>query len=201
MFNWISAGEAASSYILLAVVTVALGIFLVIELSAEWLGREKLAAVPFLLAAIPFYNFLGLKFDQNSALIPLWALATWAFVRSLERRHLGWAALAGIAAAAAMLVKYWSAFLLLALATIRWGLGGQLRLEHVRYTYGSFPVYGLAAVAALFHIPARFKVTRKDNEDRPKPPVLAGITALALFAILLLLTPLAVSCTLPADPG
>ena len=78
--------------------------------------REKLAAVPFLLAAIPFYNFLGLKFDQNSVLIPLWALAMWAMLRALDTRHLGWAALAGLAAAAAMLTKYWSAFLLVALA-------------------------------------------------------------------------------------
>ena len=78
---------------------------------AEWLAREKLAAVPFLLAAIPFYNFLGLKFDQNSVLIPLWALAMWAMLRALDTRHLGWAALAGLAAAAAMLSKYWSVFL------------------------------------------------------------------------------------------
>ena len=65
---------------------------------------------------IPFYNFLGLKFDQNSALIPLWALAMWAMLRALDTRHLGWAALAGLAAAAAMLTKYWSVFLLAALA-------------------------------------------------------------------------------------
>ena len=104
------------AYLLLAVVIVSAGIFLAIELSAEWLAREKLAAVPFLLAAIPFYNFLGLKFDQNSVLIPLWALSMWAFVRALDTRHLVWAALAGIAAAAAMLTKYWSVFLLVALA-------------------------------------------------------------------------------------
>jgi 4-amino-4-deoxy-L-arabinose transferase-like glycosyltransferase len=104
------------AYLLLAVVTVSAGIFLAIELCAEWLAREKLAVVPFLLAAIPFYNFLGLKFDQNSVLIPLWALAMWAFVRALDTRRSGWAALAGIAAAAAMLTKYWSAFLLVALA-------------------------------------------------------------------------------------
>ena len=72
--------------------------------------------MPFLLAVIPFYNFLGLKFDQNSALIPLWALAMWALLRSLDARHLGWAALAGAAAAAAMMTKYWSAFLLVAMA-------------------------------------------------------------------------------------
>src|SRR4051812_45228924 len=104
------------SYILLAVITVAGGIYLAIELSAQFLSREKLAAVPFLLAAIPFYNFLGLKFDQNSTLIPLWALAMWAMLRALDTRHLGWAALAGLAAAAAMLTKYWSVFFLVALA-------------------------------------------------------------------------------------
>jgi 4-amino-4-deoxy-L-arabinose transferase-like glycosyltransferase len=104
------------TYLLLAAVTVSAGIFLAIELSAEWLAREKLAAVPFLLATIPFYNFLGLKWDQNSILIPLWALAMWAMLRALGTRHLGWAALAGLAAAAAMLSKYWSAFLLVALA-------------------------------------------------------------------------------------
>jgi hypothetical protein len=40
----------------------------------------------------------------------------WAFVRALDTRRTGWAALAGLAAAAAMLSKYWSAFLLVALA-------------------------------------------------------------------------------------
>jgi len=71
--------------------------------------------VPFLLAAIPFYNFLALKYDANAALLPLWPLAMWAFLRSLDTRHAGWAALAGLAAAAAMLSKYWSAFLLAAM--------------------------------------------------------------------------------------
>ncbi|MCL4802637.1 MAG: glycosyltransferase family 39 protein [Burkholderiales bacterium] len=114
---WFSVFPLADwAFLLLAVATVSLGIFLCFELAGEWLYGEKRAAVPFLLAAIPFYNFLGLKFDQNSALIPLWALAVWALMRSIETRHQGWAALAGAAAAAAMLTKYWSAFLLLALA-------------------------------------------------------------------------------------
>jgi 4-amino-4-deoxy-L-arabinose transferase-like glycosyltransferase len=89
---------------------------LAFELAGIWLDGEKRAMVPFLLAVIPFYNFLGLKFDQNSALIPLWALAMWAFLRSLDARHAGWAALAAVAAAAAVMTKYWSAFLLVTLA-------------------------------------------------------------------------------------
>src|SRR3954471_8512053 len=104
------------AYVLLAVVTLSIGIFVVIELCAEWLANEKLAAVPFLLATIPFYNFLGLKWDQNSVLIPLWALAMWAMLRALNTRHDGWAALTGLAAAAAMLSKYWSLFLIAAMS-------------------------------------------------------------------------------------
>jgi 4-amino-4-deoxy-L-arabinose transferase-like glycosyltransferase len=104
------------AYLLLSALTLAIGLFLAIELAAEWLSGTKLAAVPFLLGMIPFYNFLGLKWDQNSLLIPLWALAMWAMLRALATRHDGWAALAGLAAAAAMLTKYWSVFLVAALA-------------------------------------------------------------------------------------
>ena len=104
------------SFILLAAVILAAGIFLAIELCGIWLDDEKRATVPFLLAAIPFYNFLGLKFDQNGTLIPIWALAMLAFMHSLETRRPGWSILTGIAAAAAILIKYWSGFLLAALA-------------------------------------------------------------------------------------
>jgi len=45
-------------------------------------------------------------------MLPLWALTTWAFVRSYETRKVLPAALAGLAAAAAMLGKYWSVMLL-----------------------------------------------------------------------------------------
>lgn len=103
------------AFILLAVLTAAIGLYLGFELAGFWLNGEKRAAVLFLLAVVPFYNFFALKFDQNSVLIPLWALASLAFLRSLETRSLSWAALTGIVAAAAMLTKYWSAFLLVAL--------------------------------------------------------------------------------------
>jgi len=99
------------AYTLLAAITVSAGIYLAVELCGIWLDGEKRAAAPFLLAAIPFFNFLGLKFDQNSALIPLWALAMLGLMRSLETRRAGWAALTGLALAAAILVKYWSGFL------------------------------------------------------------------------------------------
>lgn len=104
------------AYMLLSALTLAIGLYCAMKLAAEWLNGEKLAAVPFLLGVIPFYNFLGLKWDQNSILIPLWALAMWAMLRALDTRRDGFAALAALAAAAAMLTKYWSLFLVAALA-------------------------------------------------------------------------------------
>src|SRR5262249_2410056 len=47
--------------------------------------------------------------------IPLWAATTALFLRSYETRNPVWAVLAGLAAAAAMLGKYWSIVLLLGL--------------------------------------------------------------------------------------
>ena len=103
------------AYYLLAGATVAAGLYVAFVLAGEWLDGAKRAAVPFLLAVIPFYNFMGLKFDQNSAPIPFWGLAIWAHRRTLDTRRPGWAVLAGLAAAAAMLIKYWAVFLVLSL--------------------------------------------------------------------------------------
>jgi 4-amino-4-deoxy-L-arabinose transferase-like glycosyltransferase len=150
LWGWFKVFPLADwSYILLAVITVACGIYLAVELSAQFLSREKLAAVPFLLAAIPFYNFLGLKFDQNSTLIPLWALAMWAMLRTLDIRHLGWAALAGIVAAAAMLTKYWSVFLIAALS-----LAALLHPKRRAYFGSGAPwiTAGVFAVALVPHV-------------------------------------------------
>jgi 4-amino-4-deoxy-L-arabinose transferase-like glycosyltransferase len=107
--------QADWPFTLLAALTLAASLYAAFELCGLWLEGEKRAAVPFLLGVIPFYNFLGLKFDQNSALIPLWALAMFAFMRALETRRTGWAVVTALAAAAAMLIKYWSFFLLAAL--------------------------------------------------------------------------------------
>ena len=117
LLAWILAGwfsvfpQADWAYYLLSGLTLGAGLAFAFMLAGSWLDGEKRAAVPFLLAVIPFYNFIGLKWDQNSALIPLWALTLWAFMRSLDTRHPSWAVLTGLAGAAALLTKYWSVFL------------------------------------------------------------------------------------------
>jgi 4-amino-4-deoxy-L-arabinose transferase-like glycosyltransferase len=99
-------------YYLLAMVMPALTLWLVWRMSADYLAIEKRIAGVALLTFVPFFNFHALKYNVNTVLMPLWALTTWWFLRSYRQRSLGYAALAGLAAALCMLTKYWSVFLL-----------------------------------------------------------------------------------------
>jgi 4-amino-4-deoxy-L-arabinose transferase-like glycosyltransferase len=104
------------AYYLLAMVLAGLALWIAWMLSARWLEGEKRAAGLALLTLVPFFNFHALKFNANTVLIPLWAATTLWFLRSFEARDPLSAALAGVAAAAAMLGKYWSIVLLGGLA-------------------------------------------------------------------------------------
>src|SRR5205807_2492476 len=77
---------------------------------------EKRALALVLLAFAPIFNLQPLKFNSNALLIPVWAGATYLFLRSYSSRTLLAGALVGVGAAVAMLTKYWSAFLILGFA-------------------------------------------------------------------------------------
>jgi len=106
----------AWSYDLFAVGTAVVSLGVAYVVSTRYLDGRKSAVGLALLTLVPFFNFHALKFNANSAMMPWWALTTWFFLRSFENRGLGFATLAGLAAAGAMLVKYWSVVLLVALA-------------------------------------------------------------------------------------
>lgn len=100
------------AYYLFAVLLATSALWFSWQVAARYLSPEKRAIGIILLTLVPFYNFHALKFNANTVLIPFWAATTWWFLRSFETRRAGWAVLAGIGAAAAMLGKYWSIFLL-----------------------------------------------------------------------------------------
>ena len=103
------------AYDLLAVGTAVVSLWVAFMVSTRYLDGYKCAVGLALLTLVPFFNFHALKFNANSAMMPWWALTTWFFLRSFEDRRVGFAVLAGLAAAGAMLVKYWSVVLLAAL--------------------------------------------------------------------------------------
>ena len=110
---WFSVFPVAEwSYYLLAMLMPTLALWIVWRLTADYLTIEKRVAGLALLMFVPFFNFHALKFNVNTVLLPAWAAATFWFLRSYKTRGAGWAALAGVGAAACMLGKYWSVFLL-----------------------------------------------------------------------------------------
>src|SRR6266851_900626 len=114
---WFSIFPLATwAYDLFAVGIATVSLWVAFVVSTRYLDGVKSAVGLALLTLVPFFNFHALKFNANSAMMPWWALTTWFFLRSFESRGLGFAALAGFAAAGAMLTKYWSVVLLAALA-------------------------------------------------------------------------------------
>ncbi|MBW3609253.1 MAG: glycosyltransferase [Actinobacteria bacterium] len=86
-------------------------------------------------------------------------------------------------------VLYYAPYFALGMLTLRWALGGRLHFQHLRYTFGTFPVYALASIAALLRLPNRFRVTSKDAADGARAPLAAWVTG-AAFAITLLAIPI-----------
>lgn len=104
------------SYYLLAMLMPATALWFAWRISADYLSVEKRVLGLALLTLVPFFNFHALKYNVNTVLMPTWAATTFWFLRSYETRSKFYAALAGVGAAACMMGKYWSVFLLAGLS-------------------------------------------------------------------------------------
>ena len=91
--------------------------------------------------------------------------------------------LSAFSASAGSFVFVYAPFLVLGLLTVRWGLGRQLSLDHLRYTFGTFPVYALASLSAITGRTARFNVTSKDEAAAPPPPLALVPVALQVLTV------------------
>jgi 4-amino-4-deoxy-L-arabinose transferase-like glycosyltransferase len=110
---WFSVMPLADwSYYLLAMLMPTIALWIVWRLSADYLTLDKRVAGVVLLMFVPFYNFLAVKFNVNTMLLPAWAATTLFFLRSYRTRSVFYGALAGFGAGACVLGKYWSVFLL-----------------------------------------------------------------------------------------
>ena len=135
------------AYYVFAVLLATVALWIAWRLSARYLPPDKRVAGLALLTLVPFYNVHAIKFNANTVLTPLWALTTWWFLRSFATRRVGWATLTGIAAAAAMLGKYWSVTLLA-------GLGVAALSDRRRDAYFNSPApYVTLAVGTIVLTP------------------------------------------------
>jgi 4-amino-4-deoxy-L-arabinose transferase-like glycosyltransferase len=101
------------AFYLLSTVSIGIALWFVWLIAARYVDGHKRALELTLLMFSPGFNFQPLKFNSNALLIPVWAAASYCFLRSFAERSLLWGIIAGVAAAIAMLTKYWSVFLIL----------------------------------------------------------------------------------------
>ncbi|HEX8829083.1 MAG TPA: glycosyltransferase family 39 protein, partial [Xanthobacteraceae bacterium] len=132
------------AFYLFAILVATVALWIAWRLAGRYLTPDKRVLGLALLTLLPFYNFHALKFNASSVLTPFWAATTWWFLRSFDSRRPGWAALAGFAAGAAMLGKYWSIFLLAGL-----GLAALMDPRRAAYFRSSAPWVTIAAGAAV----------------------------------------------------
>jgi len=95
-------------------VNAAVALYSVYMIARLYGAGDKALFVVLLLMLTPFYQFNAQRFGANQVLLSLWPIATYCFLRAFMTRALGWSAAAGIAAALAVLGKYFSIFLVLA---------------------------------------------------------------------------------------
>ena len=140
---WFSVFPLADwAYYLFAMAVATVALWIAWRVARDYLDSDRRIVGLALLTLVPFFNFHALKFNANTVMLPLWAATTALFLRSYETRRVGVAALAGLAAAAAMLGKYWSIVLL-------GGLGLAVLFDPRRAAYFRSPAPWVTIAAGL----------------------------------------------------
>lgn len=101
------------AFYLLSMLNAAAGLWAVWLIAGRTLKDQslRLTAV-LLLELVPFYHFLGFKFNANTILLSLWPWATYFFLRVIDDRRLSSAIGLGVVAGLGLLSKYYFGVLL-----------------------------------------------------------------------------------------
>ena len=121
LFAWITAAwfrlfpHVDIAYFALSALNAMTGLLGIVALAGRFLPRRLAVVAGLAMAVSPLYSNLAIKFNANSVLLSVWPWTAYFFVRFMQTG--GWrAAIAlGALAAAAVLGKYFSVVLLLAL--------------------------------------------------------------------------------------
>ncbi len=122
LMAWIAAGwfelfpRTNFFFYLLASFNVEATVLVMAAIATRYLSPRQITIAVVAAQLLPPLTFLGLTYNANSAMLPIWALSFLFYLRVLERRRLVDAAVLGLLLGLAMLAKYHSAVLVLALA-------------------------------------------------------------------------------------
>lgn len=113
---WFSIFPASDwAYYLLSATNVGVTLVIGLFIARRFLTPHQQLAAVCLAQFLPPLGFLALKYNANSAMLPVWNAAFLFYTRLLERRRIGDAVLLGVMCGLAVLAKYMSATLILSL--------------------------------------------------------------------------------------
>jgi 4-amino-4-deoxy-L-arabinose transferase-like glycosyltransferase len=153
LINWVTSAwfavmpPAGWSFYLLAYLNAALGMGLVWAGAAFVVDQRRRIAAVALLGLLPVFTFGVALFNHNTFQLSLWPLVAVTFLASIERPHLAWSVLFGLASGLAILGKYYAGLIVLACA-----LAALLHPKGRSYLLSPRP-YLAAAVCALVLAP------------------------------------------------
>lgn len=104
------------AYYLLAMVNQAIAFWFVFLAGKRWLTPAQAFLAVMLTSLIPLFGpDTGFKFNANSAMLPWVAIFAWSLMAALQSGARRYVIVAGIAAGAACMVKYWAPVMLSAI--------------------------------------------------------------------------------------
>ncbi|MEL6436462.1 MAG: glycosyltransferase family 39 protein, partial [Pseudomonadota bacterium] len=121
LFGWITAAwfevfpRTNLAYRFLASINLALSLCIILLLARRVIEPKRQVVMVAVAILLPLLGFQAQIYNANSAMLPFWALTAYLYVISIERPTALRLAALGFAAALAMLAKYHSAVLLMAL--------------------------------------------------------------------------------------
>ncbi|MEM9574354.1 MAG: glycosyltransferase family 39 protein [Pseudomonadota bacterium] len=121
VFGWITAAwfeifpRTNLAYRFLSSINIGVSLALMLLISSRYLNKNQQLATLAVALGLPLLGFVALDYNANSAMIPFWAASFLFYLRVLEKPNLIDGLALGLFAGLAMMVKYHSAVLLLAI--------------------------------------------------------------------------------------
>jgi hypothetical protein len=105
------------AYYLLAVVNQGIAFWFIFLAGKRWLSPAAALLTVLLTSLVPLFGpDTGFKFNANSAMLPWVAIFAWSLIVGLQTGRYRYIVMAGIAAGAACLVKYWAPLILISIS-------------------------------------------------------------------------------------
>lgn len=121
LFAWITAAwfrflpHTDIAYFALSALNAMIGLLGIIAFSGRFVTRRLAVVAGIAMAVSPLYSNLAIKFNANSVLLSVWPWTAYFFIRYMHTRNWRSAIALGALAAVAILGKYFSVVLLIAL--------------------------------------------------------------------------------------